>query len=122
MHALRRIALPLTNSFIITALLFLIMHSLVYMKEPTLEARIKPMELAWVRIPEESPVETRFVKPEQPDEVQLQPDLPPTAVIREDQQIAKGTWAEMPMEPGKQTISLPYDHQLTLAIGFPGLV
>ncbi len=119
MQVLRRIALPLTNSLFVTAGLFSIMYSLIYMDEPLLPVRSEPIQLNWVEIPEDRPPVIMVPKPTPPELTDDTPKVPKVIIDDDIGELDNIAWSETPYTPGKQTMRVPEDNQLGLAIGFP---
>lgn len=119
MLVLRRIALPLINSFAITAALFAIMYSLIYMEEPELLSSKTLPKIILSNIPKDTPPKPIVDRPERPKEVELAPIVPKAVDVIDKGEIEATQWAiyEGPtFEPGS---GLPIDNQLVIAIGFP---
>jgi len=119
MQGLHRIALPLTNSFIVTAALFAVMYSLIYTEEPLLPARSEPIQATWTTIPEDPPPVILVAKPTPPDLIDKTPEIPDKAFPIDDSDLDGFIWDDAPYQPPTETILVPEDNQLILAIGFP---
>lgn len=118
MMVLRRVALPLLNSFLITAALFGFMYSLIFMKDPELAPSVTLPVIKFNDIPEDPEVEVIAVKPKAPELISEQPDTPRDAVI-DIEPIDGPQWSEPVLGPTGGAVLLPSDNQLVIALGFP---
>lgn len=118
MLVLRRIALPFVNAFLVTACLFGLMYSLIYMKEPELSRKLEVFNFDLVSIPEDSEVKVTTPRPTEPKEVEPLPSVPKDlAVLDMDLPEATG-WVDQPIDFTSGDISLPTDAQLTISMGY----
>jgi len=115
---LHRIALPLLNSFLITAALFGFMYSLIYMKDPELSPALNLAPINFAYVGREEDVDTIDIKPKPPELVEEQPAVQKLAAIDLDP-IANPEWIEPNVGPGDKGILLPADNQLVIALNFP---
>ena len=118
MMVLHRIALPLLNSFLITAALFGFMYSLIFMKDPELAPSVTLPVIKFGHVPEETEVKVFTVKPKPPQLLDAQPDVQRVAVIDIDP-IEGPAWVEPVVGPIDGASLLPSDNQLVIALGFP---
>ncbi len=119
MFDLRRVALPLVNSFFITAVLFVFMYSLIHMDDPELSSStvLPPIKLS--NIPEEIPPKPLVSRLEKPKEVELPPEVDRVIEIADTGKIdvvINGGYQPPKFRGGND---LPIDNQLVIAIGFP---
>jgi protein TonB len=119
MQVLRRVALPLVNSFIITAALFAMMYSLIHMEEPELSARPTLPVIKLSNIPDDEPNIPIVKQVEPPIEVELAPIISKAVEIFDigDIETDLGGYYEPTTTFGG--IAAPMDNQLVIAIGFP---
>ena len=115
---LHRIALPLLNSFLITAALFTFMYSLIYMKEPQLSSSLVLPSINFAYVPREEEVIVDTVKPKPPELIDERPSVDAVATLKLDA-IEAAPWVEPELGPGDGTSLLPADNQLVIALGFP---
>ena len=120
MLVLRRTVLPFINSFFITAALFAIMYSLIYMEEPELLSNETLPPISFGRIPDDTPPTTLISKPTPPKKVEHQPVIEKVTQIIDIDVIGETHWPAdyQPPKAGPGN-TLPIDNQLVIAIGFP---
>lgn len=119
MMVLRRIALPLINSFVITAALFGVMYSLIYMKEPELVSRPFLPAVVFTKVPEDTPPRTIVPRAKAPIEVELPPEYLRDDNILEIESVGDVPWASYEVTAFERGNAVPMDNQLVIAIGFP---
>jgi protein TonB len=119
MQALRRAALPLVNSFIITTALFGFMYSLIYIQQPELSTSVSPPVIKIIQIPKDEPPKLLLDRPEPPKQVEPKPTSPRDTEILMAGNIDATVWDPYRPAPTKVGGSLPIDNQLVIAIGFP---
>lgn len=119
MQVLRRVALPLVNSFIITAALFALMYSLIHMEEPELSLSSTLPVIKLSNIPDEEPVIPIVKRVDPPIEVEPAPLIFKAVEIFDIGEIDTdlGGHYQPTVEVGGPLI--PVDNQLVIAIGFP---
>lgn len=114
---LHRIALPLINSFLITAALFGFMYSLIYMKDPELAPSLALPVVNFGHVPEDSEVKVISAKPKPPKLVDVPPEMKYVATL-EIAPIDSPQWVEPVLGPVGGESLLPADNQLVIALGF----
>ena len=119
MMVLRRVALPLVNSFFITAGLFLFMYSLIHMDEPELSNSITLPPVKFSDIPDETPPPPLVERVKKPEEVELAPELIKEVDIFDKVDIVATTGGSYQPPKYRGGDALPIDNQLVIAIGFP---
>ena len=119
MMVLRRIALPLINSFVITAALFGVMYSLIYMKEPEVTNSFVMPAVEFTKIPEDTPLRPIVPRVEPPTEVELPPSTLTDPEVFEIEKIGSSPWVPYEVTKLDPSVGVPMDNQLVIAIGFP---
>ncbi|MFQ3243697.1 MAG: protein TonB [Arenicella sp.] len=119
MQVLRRVALPLVNSFIITAALFALMYSLIHMEEPELSLSSTLPVIKLSNIPEEEADIPIVKRVDPPIEVEPAPLISKTVEIFDIGEIHTdfGDYYQPAAIVGGPLV--PVDNQLVIAIGFP---
>jgi protein TonB len=119
MQVLRRVALPLVNSFIITAALFALMYSLIHMEEPELSLSSTLPVIKLSNIPEEEADIPIVKRVDPPIEVEPAPLISKTVEIFDIGEIDTdfGDYFQPTAAVGGPVLTI--DNQLVIAIGFP---
>lgn len=119
MQVLRRVALPLVNSFIITAALFALMYSLIHMEEPELSLSSTLPVIKLSIIPDEETNIPIVKRVDPPIEVEPAPLISKDVEIFDIGEIETdfgGYYEPVAVLDG---LAVPTDNQLVIAIGFP---
>jgi len=115
---LHRIALPLLNSFLITAALFGFMYSLIYTKDPELSASLKLPIVDFVYVPKTTTLNVVSIKPERPELVKERPEM--KRIVDIESESIESVIGQQDQFPIDRVVSLvPTDNQLVIALGFP---
>lgn len=119
MSAIRRVTLPLANSLLISAVLFMAMYSLIRIQDPELKSvkALPPIQLNY--IVEEEPPKIMFERLPKPKEIQATPPVERLIDDFEVGQINPVFGPEFTPDRQKHGGNLPLDNQLVIAIGFP---
>lgn len=119
MMVLHKITLPFINALFITALLFVLMHSLIDIGDPELRKPFSMPQVSFVHVAPEEEVHILVPKESKPDLVKELPNLPVFDPKYEVDEIKETPWIEYKRDPIKGDNLLPIDRQLVIALGFP---
>jgi protein TonB len=119
MQVLRRVALPLVNSFIITAALFALMYSLIHMEEPELSIRSTLPVIKLSNIPDEETNIPIVKRVDPPIEVEPAPVISKVVEIFDIGEIETDLGGYYQPAAALDGPVMPMDNQLVIAIGFP---